>query len=146
MGGSREVRLPLRYHAISVDALSSTMRRYHGLLMHAIVRGYHVVSVDALNSIMRRYNGMAPYAVRRSPLSLTTELEMCISDSASAIEKELFRRYEGRPNPNALGEKEDDGSRVVVGKTVGEGGEEKEVEESMWGAFKRALREVAGKT
>lgn len=89
---------------------------------------------------------MAPYAVRRSPLSVTTELEMCISNSAGSIIKELTRRFEGRPNPDKLEEKEDDASRVVVGKEVGQGGEEKEVEESMWGAFKRAVREIRGKT
>lgn len=71
---------------------------------------------------------------------------MCISDSANSIVKELTRRFEGRPNPDALEKKDDDGSRVVVGKEAGEGGEEKEVEESMWSAFKRAVGEIRGKT
>lgn len=94
---------------------------------------------------MRRYNGMAPYPVRRSPLSLKGEMESCFSDCQQAIANELQRRLDGGGKAVRLPERSRR-DREIVGRTVGEEGEQKAVHETMWRAFKRLVIEVLGNT
>lgn len=85
---------------------------------------------------------MAPYPVRRAPLSLRVELEACFRDSAPTIVKELQRRLDG--GGDEVVKERAKWEREIVGKVVGEEGEEKAVKESMWRAFRRVVRELLG--
>lgn len=109
-------------------------------------RAFHIASINALNSIMRKYNAQAPYAVRRAPLMFKVELDSCITASIPFITNELQRRLDGGGLLVELPPSKPRVDREILGHVVGEEGEQKAVEESMWKAFRRVLVEVLGNT
>jgi hypothetical protein len=83
------------------------------------------------------YNTIAPYTVRRNHYDLDAELAECFRDCEPLIKEELQKRAQG---VGTLHEEVDDGTRRVLGKTAGR--EVRAQRESMWRAFKSAVKEM----
>ncbi|GAA5991785.1 hypothetical protein JCM11641_005683 [Rhodosporidiobolus odoratus] len=107
-------------------------------------QAYHAAAVLDVNNLTRKYNVIAPYHVRRQLLVLRTELNIAIRACAPSIAKELQRRLDaGMSSPTSgktIWAEPGEGVRSVTADDLG--GEQKEVRETMWSAFKRLVVET----
>lgn len=98
-------------------------------------RRYHTTVADPFLIVT------APYAVRRQLISPTAEVEVAMTKMRPFIVEELTRRFEGKRSSEWV-----DGKKVLLEPKMEDEVivEQKAVEERMWPAFRRAVRELLG--
>ncbi|GAA5862593.1 hypothetical protein JCM8547_002119 [Rhodosporidiobolus lusitaniae] len=112
-------------------------------------QAFHDAALLDLNNLTRKFNIIAPYHVRRSLLTLHSELNNTIVACSPSIAKELQRRLdagmmgkEGRVVWKEEGD--DDGVKSVTAEEMG-GEKEADKTDTPWRAFKRLVVEVLAK-
>lgn len=111
-------------------------------MTHSILysRAYHEASIKEINDVLRVYNTIAPYSVRRPHYKLEAELAECFEDCKPLIKAELERRARGAPSAQY---EDDDDSRSVKSKVAER--EHRAEYQSMWSAFKTAVKEMVAR-
>ncbi|GAA6038470.1 hypothetical protein JCM8097_004582 [Rhodosporidiobolus ruineniae] len=107
-------------------------------------KAYHDAALLDLNNLTRKYNVIAPYHVRRSLLTLRSELDAAIAACAESLAVELQRRLDVGMSSGQTGkvvwEDPSEGVRSITAEEMG--GERKAVKETMWSAFRRLVVET----